>query len=132
MFVVQPHGSYCSWTSLFSECWDPLVGLSRWTCRRLRLSGQKRIRWLEAPQYRHSPLVRRWYRSAVVSGARARSISIGIGSLNDVIGEDLTVTWGCTIGLTSRNGDNLEVTHSSCQSSKRQFVTTDCFLDGMR
>ena len=104
--IVQPHGSYCSWTPSFSGCWGLLVVEH---CRRPFLIGQKRIRWVEAPQYKHSPLVRRNLRSASVSGARARSISIGTGSLDDDIGGVLKM--GC----------HIDVAHSSWWSSKSQL-----------
>ena len=99
MFFVQPHGSYSSWTPSFSDCWDPRV-----------------------------PLVRRKCRSAAVSGAWAQSISIDIGSLNDVVREDLAATWGCTIGLMWRRGDNLEVARPSWRSSKTRLSQLITFL----
>ena len=105
MRIVQPHGSYCSWTPLFSRCWG-LVVLFVDICRWLFLIGQKRMRWVDAPQYKHSLLVRRYLRSPSVSGrARAQSISIGTGSLYDDDGGDLD------------EGFHLEVSHSSWRSS---------------
>ena len=104
--IVQPHGSYCSWTPSFSDCWGRLVVLFVDNCRWLFLTEQKRIRWVDAPQYKHSPLDRRYLRSASVSdGARARSISIGTGSSYDDDGGDL------------KEGCHLEVACSSWQSS---------------
>ena len=104
--IVQPHGSYCSWTSSFSRCWGHLVVLFVDIFRWWFLIGQKRMRWVDAPQYKHSLLVRWYLRTpSVSSGASDRSISIDTGSSYDDDGEDL------------KEGFHLEVARSSWRSS---------------
>ena len=110
MWIVQPHGSYCSWTPSFSGCWGHLVVLFVEYCRWLFLTGQKRIRWVDAQQYKHCLLDRRYLCSTSVSYlAQARSISIRMGSLYNDDGVDL------------KEGCHLEVARSSWASSKNQL-----------
>ena len=110
MRIVQPHGSYYSWTLSYSGCWGPLVELFVEYCRWLFLTGQKRIRWVDAPQYEHSPHDRRYLRLASVNDeGRARSISISTGSSYDDDGGDL------------EEGCHLEVARSSWRSSNNRL-----------
>jgi hypothetical protein len=66
-----------------------------------------RIRWVEAPQYKHNPLVRQNLHSTSVSGARARSISIGIRLSDDDV-DDVG-----NVGVVLEMGGHLNVAYCS-------------------